>query len=465
MGQIGRNDPCPCGSGKKYKRCCLERTGALPAAEIHGAGAFTPEARASAIQKLLKFASGPEFDTDRDIAASLFWGGHLEDRTDEEIRMVEELPQTEINFNTWFLYDMDLEDERTVADFFLAQKGNRLTPGEAAYLKAAAKTHFRLYEVEQVEIDRGFRLKDLWSGESFQVSERAATHSFVQWDLMATRLMNLGADGWVSDGGIYNYPSRAKEPLLKALRAEHKRFRKNLPGRADTAFFKRIGILFNHWWLDWVVFPPFPKMVTPEGDETVFTKALFDIEDAPRLIASLERHPDLEKIEPGTYAWGEETPEFHRRLGTFSVKETRLILETVSKERGERGRRLLEESAGTAVRYRLTEYQDPAQAIKAREGREVGIQGPIPEEIQAPLIKKFLDDHYRKWLDEELPALSHKTPRHAVTLKTFRPKVIELLKQMENSEARAAERGKTPYDFGWLWRELGLEGERKHKRR
>lgn len=20
---IGRNDPCPCGSGKKYKRCCL----------------------------------------------------------------------------------------------------------------------------------------------------------------------------------------------------------------------------------------------------------------------------------------------------------------------------------------------------------------------------------------------------------------------------------------------------------
>ncbi len=21
--RIGRNDPCPCGSGKKYKKCCL----------------------------------------------------------------------------------------------------------------------------------------------------------------------------------------------------------------------------------------------------------------------------------------------------------------------------------------------------------------------------------------------------------------------------------------------------------
>src|SRR5487761_2219922 len=26
--KIGRNDPCPCGSGKKYKRCCLEQQSA-----------------------------------------------------------------------------------------------------------------------------------------------------------------------------------------------------------------------------------------------------------------------------------------------------------------------------------------------------------------------------------------------------------------------------------------------------
>lgn len=23
--KVGRNDPCPCGSGKKYKRCCIEK--------------------------------------------------------------------------------------------------------------------------------------------------------------------------------------------------------------------------------------------------------------------------------------------------------------------------------------------------------------------------------------------------------------------------------------------------------
>jgi len=29
-GEIGRNDPCPCGSGKKYKKCCAAKDAAKP---------------------------------------------------------------------------------------------------------------------------------------------------------------------------------------------------------------------------------------------------------------------------------------------------------------------------------------------------------------------------------------------------------------------------------------------------
>ena len=28
MAKTGRNDPCPCGSGKKFKKCCLRETSA-----------------------------------------------------------------------------------------------------------------------------------------------------------------------------------------------------------------------------------------------------------------------------------------------------------------------------------------------------------------------------------------------------------------------------------------------------
>jgi len=37
MVKIGRNDPCPCGSGQKYKRCCLDKQkadGQIPAKKV-----------------------------------------------------------------------------------------------------------------------------------------------------------------------------------------------------------------------------------------------------------------------------------------------------------------------------------------------------------------------------------------------------------------------------------------------
>lgn len=33
--KVGRNDPCPCGSGRKFKKCCLEsQRGRIPAKKV-----------------------------------------------------------------------------------------------------------------------------------------------------------------------------------------------------------------------------------------------------------------------------------------------------------------------------------------------------------------------------------------------------------------------------------------------
>jgi len=37
MPEIGRNDPCPCGSGKKYKKCCLAADDAAAVARARAA--------------------------------------------------------------------------------------------------------------------------------------------------------------------------------------------------------------------------------------------------------------------------------------------------------------------------------------------------------------------------------------------------------------------------------------------
>ncbi|MEW6348004.1 MAG: tetratricopeptide repeat protein [Thermodesulfobacteriota bacterium] len=41
MESVGRNDPCPCGSGLKYKKCCLSQGAQAAVSEDHAAGEIT----------------------------------------------------------------------------------------------------------------------------------------------------------------------------------------------------------------------------------------------------------------------------------------------------------------------------------------------------------------------------------------------------------------------------------------
>ncbi len=54
---IGRNDPCPCGSGRKYKKCCQRAHRVQREAEKKSAGVddlITPETNAWGVYKLLR---------------------------------------------------------------------------------------------------------------------------------------------------------------------------------------------------------------------------------------------------------------------------------------------------------------------------------------------------------------------------------------------------------------------------
>jgi hypothetical protein len=51
----GRNEPCHCGSGRKYKQCCLEKdNAALTAANAQAAADTTAEAAADASREAPK---------------------------------------------------------------------------------------------------------------------------------------------------------------------------------------------------------------------------------------------------------------------------------------------------------------------------------------------------------------------------------------------------------------------------
>ena len=77
-------------------------------------------------------------------------------------------------------------------------------------------------------------------------------------------------------------------------------------------------------------------------------------------------------------------------------------------------------------------------------------------------MREFLDRHYRQVIEEPLPALGNLPPREAVRTPEGRQKVIGWLKNLENGEGRRARKdGTPPYDFSWMWRELGVLEDRR----
>jgi hypothetical protein len=273
-----------------------------------------------------------------------------------------------------------------------------------------------------------------------------------------------------------------KAALLAAIRDEAGRLRRSRAGLDEQELFRRCAPLFHALWLDQVVFPPPPTMVTAEGDPVELGTIVYDVLDAAALRAALDQHPSLSADEEeGRYTWFEAVPDadvrttpaaegtftltnvsvdgFRRSLGQVALAQGRLTLEVVSRARAERGRRLLAEAAGPALRHRSTRFESMAKAMSRQQPRRAGEsadpEAAVPPEVAAEFLREFKDRHYRAWLDEPLPALDGRTPRRAAGLKTQRGRVIDLLKQMENHESREAG-GQGGYDFAWMWRELGL---------
>jgi SEC-C motif-containing protein len=446
---IGRNDPCPCGSGRKYKKCCLDK-------EAASLGAFTPAERQSALDHLFRFSRRPELEPAHSTARGDFWVGWMARRSEDEVKEAMQLEQSSTAYGEWFIFDFLLPSGRTVTEEFLARERGRLRSGEIRYLERMRLTHWRLYEVARVRHEEGLDLIDLWTRERLSVQERLATRQLIQWDLVAARVVLGPAGVPVLDGVPYLYPAMAREDILTRLRRAHRRFKRGRPTGDLTAFFKTHGMLFHHLWLDHVALRPLPTFLTAEGDQLLIARVVFDIIDRKALDAVLAARPDLESQDDGSYVWLEDGGEFRRRLGTFVPKGDRLVFEAMSRERAERGRAMIESLAPGAVKHRATTYEAASQALR-RSRPPAPESSDVPPEVQAEVIGAYLERHYRKWVDTALPALGGRTPREAASLKSLRPKLIALLKGMENAAERQRREGRPAYDFAWMWEELGLE--------
>ncbi len=83
-------------------------------------------------------------------------------------------------------------------------------------------------------------------------------------------------------------------------------------------------------------------------------------------------------------------------------------------------------------------------------------ENEIDEHVREMLKKKYLEDHYRKWVDMPLSFLDGMTPREASKTEEGKAKLKELLKVVENAEERRKREGDLSYDVNRLRETLGI---------
>jgi hypothetical protein len=406
----------------------------------------------------MRFAARSKFKDVQQAALDLFWGDWLSEEPDQQLEEVMASEPVDIAFNSWFAFDFDCGG-CTMLEKFLESEGKQLSSGELNYLQAVRGSHLRLYEILDVKPDQGLEVRDLWDDRRFYVRERAATRQLVAWDVAVGRIGFAGDGETVFETLPYVFRAADKDDLLKGLRKAHQLFTREFPGDGLTEFFKRMAPVFHKLWLEQVALRPLPKIVTGDGEPFIFAKVLFDLEDRDTVIRSLENRDDVVEQDDGSYVWLEPAGNFQHSGGTITLEERRIVFETTSQKRAERARDELPTLFGGAVRFRAISYQDVEQTLKRAPKTTQPKEPDIPIEEQRKILGEYYEKHYRKWLDEPVPALGDRTPRHAARLKTMRPKLIALLKDFESHSERQRRAGEIAYDFGWMWAELGLNRE------
>jgi hypothetical protein len=165
--KVGRNDPCPCGSGRKFKQC-------------HLANPEVPADRAALwlFQKVLGYGYREQFEPIRSglARAAAEGAGHPE-------------AAAEIT-NEPFLLDLSVFDTGIIGRF-AAERAVLLPPGELEMLHDWMAIDRRLWELTEVEVGARIVLRDVLSGETVEVPERVASTSLRVDDLLLTRVVHV----------------------------------------------------------------------------------------------------------------------------------------------------------------------------------------------------------------------------------------------------------------------------------
>jgi len=450
VAKTARNAACPCGSGRKYKHCCLLEEERLAKQACDD----------SRVGRSISDWSVEQFG---DELAEAFEEFHPEsDRIGERDLAL---------LLTWFNSDRELQGGGAPVARYLARPD--LDPGEREVAERIAAARLGLYRVRAVVPGHSLELENLLTGASIAVASQSVSCEVVRWDVVLCRLMPAEPVATLWGPVLVYAPDEEPE-----LRAELERLVAAYGLSHDPAGLSEAFRLASRELLRFV--PPSrsvePSLFTAEGDPVVAARARWSLADPDDAFWALDAPPELLWVgesEDGTgecfQLTGDRAELLARRpvlpsnalffessyagfpdrigIGTFVLDGCELRFDAISEQRLELALELVSRRlAGNAA---LLEREIAPLDLDRPERQDR--LGPSEEDVHAA---GYLDEYLRSWLDEPLARLDGATPRAAASIPKLRGDLEFLLRAIENRAEHARRAGAAWPDVAWLRDEL-----------
>lgn len=455
----GRNDPCPCGSGKKYKHCCLAaeqpETGSAEELvwrrlrRLKDEGGF-----AATMLRFIESAYGPQA-VEESWDEFTLWDDVPFDPDSEYIPVF--MPWL---FSQWV---PDPQEDTTVADprlhgvpparALLERKGRILDPLLREYLQSCLGAPLSFFEVLSAEPGRGLELRNVLTAETHAVLERLASRSLHVGDLVFGQIAAAQGVTLLEASGPVVIPPIHKIEVIE-LRQAMEKGSKAAPDVKLREYDMELRELYFDL-AEQLLHPQMPELQNTDGEKLELERLVFDVEsvqiafDALRSLDfeakdesdfELKRAPDGALVR-AEIAWKKPGNAKNRSwsntvLGHLVIENGRLTAEVNSRARGEALRKIVEERLGEKARYRVTEMRSLKKLLEdapadgaARESEDDRTLRESPE-VKA-LVAEHLARHYEQWVDERVPVLGGRTPLEAMQEPDGPEKVEALVRDIE----------------------------------
>ena len=487
MNKTGRNDPCFCGSGKKYKKCCL-----VSAEEFDFQYRRFRQTHGGLIPRLTQFA----FETLSPGLVEEAWKDFNAHEVTEEFD-----PESPMNvlFMPWFLFSWIFELqptgsseflETTIAERFLIQNLKRISSDEQRLLLSANRCPYTLCEVMEVKPGVGMTQFDLLRRIKYEVVERSASQTLKRGEIIYCATSEV--EGLRSNVGTGPYALR---PTAKRDVLELRKWIMDEIGSEEITIehlhefeYDIRGLYLN---IVRGMFTP-PGLANTDNDPFLPHKLYFDLDGADRAFQGLknlaEGWSEAELLKGATIKggllikaeipWLGGTEEAKKRLGgpvllgLLKIDGNRLVAEVNSKQRAQLIRRLVEERLGNTATYKTTLIEPIESRVEemwkaaatgvssSSDPEDRGHSDLISFDDAQPEIRAMMEEaarqHWESWFDLPVPALNDMTPREAAQTEGGRELLESLLLFYEHNQADSSE-SVLRADISALRRELGME--------